>query len=63
MLYVSSEGQDEPAHPCSLICAFSFCRHVLQYPLILLAENEGQDNMKACAYAQADQGLRYPQIT
>ena len=43
IIYVSSEGPDEPAYPCSLICAFSVCRHILQYPLIMLADNEGPD--------------------
>ena len=43
MPYANSEIPDEPAHPCSLICTFSVRRHILQYQLILLANNEGPD--------------------
>ena len=35
MPYVSSEGPDEGAHPCSLTLTFSVHQHVLQYLLIL----------------------------
>ena len=37
------------------IRAFSVGRHILQYPLILSADNEGPD--PAYAYVQADLGL------
>ena len=43
MLYANREVPDEPAYPCSLIWTFSVCRHILQYPLILSADNEGPD--------------------
>ena len=34
---------DQHIHPCSLMLAFSVRRHILQYPLILYADNEGPD--------------------
>ena len=43
MLYANSEGPGECAHPYSLIWTFSVHRHILQYLLILLADNEGPD--------------------
>ena len=43
MPYVNSEGPGKRAHPCRLIWAFSVLRHILQYPMILLADNEGLD--------------------
>ena len=41
MSYAKSEGPDKHAHPCSVILAFSVRRHVLQYLLILKADNKG----------------------
>ena len=41
--YAYSEGPDECAHPCSLIWTFSVHRHILQYPLILLADKVSPD--------------------
>ena len=35
MAYVNGDGQNERAHPCSMIWAFSVRQHKLQYPLIL----------------------------
>ena len=43
MPYVDSEGPAQHAHLFSLIWPFSVRRHILQYPLILLAGNEGPD--------------------
>ena len=43
MSYANSLGPGEHAHPCSLIWTFSVCRHILQYPLILSADNAGPD--------------------
>ena len=43
MPHANSEGPDERAHPCSLIWLFFFRRHILQYPLILEADNVGPD--------------------
>ena len=40
MPYVSSESQDQCAQTCSLICAFAVRRHLLQYPLMFLADKE-----------------------
>ena len=35
MSFANSEGSDQHAHPCSLNWAFSVCRHILQFVLIL----------------------------
>ena len=43
MHFADKVGPDQYAHPCSLIWTFSVCRHLVQYPLILLAGNEGPD--------------------
>ena len=43
MPHANSKGPDEHAHPCSLICTFSVRRQILQYQLILQADNEGID--------------------
>ena len=43
MSYANSLGPGEHAHPCSLIWTFSVCRHILQYPWILSADNAGPD--------------------
>ena len=43
MQFVDNVGPDQHAHPCSVIWAFSVRRHMLQYPLILQADNEGPD--------------------
>ena len=65
-------GPDQRAYLCSLIWAFSARRHVLQYPLIMQAGNEGPDQpalmQRLTTQSQislrcADQGLPCPQIT
>ena len=33
--FAGNIGQDQHAHACSLICAFSGRQHILLYPLIL----------------------------
>ena len=43
MSNANRKGQDQHAHPCSLILAFSVRQHILQYPLILKAGNESPD--------------------
>ena len=43
MPHANSEGPDERVHPCSLIWTSSIRRHVLQYLLILLVDNESPD--------------------
>ena len=43
MHYANSEDQDQHEHLCSLIWTFSVPRHILQYPLILLADNGDPD--------------------
>ena len=43
MPYANSECPDQRVHPCSLIWTFSVLRYILQYPLILSADNEGSD--------------------
>ena len=39
MHFADNVGQDQPAHQCSLIWAYSVDQHILQYPLILQADN------------------------
>ena len=41
--FTDNIGPDQHAHPCSLFWVFSIHRHILQYPLILYADNEGPD--------------------
>ena len=41
MPYVKSKCPDELAHQYNLKWTFSVCRHILQYPLIMYADNEG----------------------
>ena len=55
MLYVNSKGPGECTHPGSLMSKFSFHCHILQFPLILYADNEGPDQP-----AQADLDLHCP---
>ena len=43
MHFADNLGPDQLAHLCSVIWAFSVCQHILQYPLILKADNKGQD--------------------
>ena len=40
MSYANGEGEDKYAHLCSLTRTFSVRCHMLQYPLILLADKE-----------------------
>ena len=60
MLYVNSDDPDErviPTEDYSLIRTFSVRGHILQHPLILLADNRGLDQpvqmsaycIRACA--------------
>ena len=41
--FANNVGPDQHAYLCNVICAFSVCRHILQYPLIMLADNVGPD--------------------
>ena len=43
MSYANSQGPDERAHSCGLIWTFSVRRHILQYTLIMVADNKGPD--------------------
>ena len=43
MPYANGEDPDEHAHPYSLFWTFSVHQHILQYPLILQADNKGPD--------------------
>ena len=43
MQFADKVGPDECAYLCSLIWAFSVRQHILQYSLILKADNEGPD--------------------
>ena len=43
MHFADNIGPDQHVHLCSLIWAVSVCLHIIQYPLILLADNEGPD--------------------
>ena len=64
MPYANSEDPDKFAHPCSLIWTFSVCRHILQYLLILLADNAGPDQpahsrrlIRTCVVRKLHKGL------
>ena len=43
MQIANNIGPDQHAHLCSLMVVFSVRRHILQYPMILYADNEGPD--------------------
>ena len=41
--FADKVSPDQRANLCSLICAFSVRRHILQFPLVLYADSEGPD--------------------
>ena len=43
MQFTDNVDPDQRVHLCSLFWAFSGHQHILQYPLILSADNEGPD--------------------
>ena len=58
MPYADSEGRDEHAHPCGLDI---FCSST--YAAVSIDCVSGNPRTSsACANAQADQGMRFPQI-
>ena len=63
MLYANSDGKDQHSHPYSLIWTFSVRRHIIQYLLILVADNEGPDQpaqmrrlIRACVVRKLHKG-------
>ena len=61
MHFADNVGPDQRAHLCSIILAF-FCPST--YTTVSTDSVSGQRRPRsACAYTQADQGLRCPQIT
>ena len=63
MQFADNVGPDQHAHLCSLIWAFSVCRHILLYPLILYVDNEDPDQpvhmrrlIRACTVCELHKG-------
>ena len=63
MQFADNVSPDLRAHLCSLISVFSVRRHILQYSLIPLADNEGPDQpalkrrlIRACVFRKLPKG-------